>query len=111
MLRVLAAVPASAGTSIDLVSADLARGRDNPVSRGLADRVSFVHESAVGTTRGPVDLVLCVGSSHVLTDAKPPQHTIDALHALRRLANPGGRADTEEWLAGQPDHPQAAAKR
>ena len=176
MLRILDAVPGAVGTGVDLSGGDLARGRDNATARGLADRVSFVEESAVGTTRGPADLVLCVGSSHVLSEAKPPQHTVDALQALRRLVNPGGRvllgegfwehpptpaeiaamwpgitaedhydlaglvdaaiaagfrpewieaasleewddfesgvgAAVEEWLAGHPDHPQAAATR
>ncbi len=91
MLRVLDAVPGAAGTGIDLSSADLARGRDSAAARGLAGRVSFIEESAVRTARGPADLVLCVGSSHVLSEARPPQHTADALHALRGLVNPGGR--------------------
>jgi SAM-dependent methyltransferase len=176
LLRILEAVPEAVGTGIDLAAADLDRGRANAAARGLASRVSFIEESAVDTARGPADLVLCVGSSHVLSEAKPPQHTSDALHALRRLVNPGGRvllgecfwehppnpaeiaalwpgssagdqydlaglvdlaisagfrpewietasldewddfesgvgADVEEWLAGHPDHPQAAETR
>jgi SAM-dependent methyltransferase len=176
LLRVLDAVPGAVGIGIDLSTADLDRGRDNAAARGLASRVSFLEESAVGTARGPADLVLCVASSHGLSEAMPPQHTVEALHALRRLVNPGGRvllgecfwehppspaeiaamwpgsnagdqydlaglvdlaisagfrpewietasleewddfesgvgADVEEWLAGHPDHPQAAETR
>jgi SAM-dependent methyltransferase len=107
MLRILAEVPGAVGTGVDLSGDDLARGRDNAVARRLADRVSFIQESAVGTARGPADLVLCVGSSHVLSEAKPPQHTIDALHALRRLVNPGGRVLLGE---GFWEHPPAPAE-
>lgn len=107
MLRVLAAVPGAAGTGADLSGADLARGRDSAEARGLAGRVSFIEESAAGTGRGPADLVLCVGSSHVLSDARPPQHTVNALRALRRLVNPGGRVLLGEsfW-----EHPPAPAE-
>jgi hypothetical protein len=82
--------PAQRCGHVDVSGVDLARGRDNATARGLADRVSFIQESAVGTARGPADLVLCVGSSHVLSEAKPPQHTVDALQALRRLVGSRG---------------------
>ena len=47
--------------------------------------------TGVGTTRGPADLVLCVGASHSLSDVQPPGQTAAALTALRRLVTPGGR--------------------
>nr|WP_246620273.1 class I SAM-dependent methyltransferase [Streptomyces corallincola] len=89
MLRVLAAVPGATGVGVDLNGEDLARGRANAVARGLGERVEFVAESAVGTVRGPADLVLCLGASHALTEdgAGLP----DALRALRRLVADGGR--------------------
>lgn len=45
----------------------------------------------MGTVRGPADLVLCVGSSHVLSTEEPPRHTAEALRELRRLVADGGR--------------------
>jgi cyclopropane fatty-acyl-phospholipid synthase-like methyltransferase len=109
MLRVLAAVPGATGTGIDLSDADLARGRDSAAARGLAGRVSFIEESAVGTARGPADLVLCVGASHSLSDATLPQQSIDALHALRRLVNPGGRVFLGECFWEHPPSPAEIA--
>jgi len=110
MLRILAAAPAAAGLGLDTDEGDLARGRDNARARGLAGRVTFVRESAVGTSRGPADLVLCLGASHALTEVEPPGHTAATLAELRRLVNQGGRvllgeafwhrAPTEAELAG-----------
>ena len=86
MLRVLAAAPEATGTGIDLDTDDLARGRKAAADRGLASRARFVEESATGTTHGPADLVLCVGSSQALGDRLP-----DALRELRRLVTDHGR--------------------
>ena len=91
MLRILDAVPDSTGLGLDTDEGDLARGRDNARARGLDGRVTFVRESGVGTSRGPADLVLCLGASHALTEVEPPGHTGAALAELRRLVNPGGR--------------------
>jgi cyclopropane fatty-acyl-phospholipid synthase-like methyltransferase len=105
MLRILAAFPGATGTGIDLNADDLARGRTSAESRGLADRVEFIEESAAGTSRGLADLVLCVGATHALSDADPPQHTIDALAALRRLVAPGGRVLVAECFWEHPPTP------
>ncbi|MGW1798438.1 SAM-dependent methyltransferase [Streptomyces sp. NPDC001984] len=91
LLRVLEAVPDARGTGVDLRGEDLERGRRNARARGLASRVEFVEESAVGTRRGPADLVLCLGASHALSTAEPPLHTTEALRELRRLVCDGGR--------------------
>ncbi|MFE1881070.1 SAM-dependent methyltransferase [Streptomyces diastatochromogenes] len=89
MLRVLEAVPDARGIGLDVNAEDLARGRRNSAVRGLAGRVEFVEESAVGTRRGPADLVLCLGATQALTKAEPP--TAEALRELRRLVTDGGR--------------------
>jgi cyclopropane fatty-acyl-phospholipid synthase-like methyltransferase len=91
MLRILAAVPGATGVGIDVDEGDLARGREAARARGLSGRVTFVGESGIGTSRGPADLVLCLGASHALSEAKPPEHTAAALSVLRRLVTPGGR--------------------
>jgi SAM-dependent methyltransferase len=91
MLRILEAAPDATGLGLDTDEGDLARGRDNAGARGLQDRVTFVRESGVGTSRGPADLVLCLGASHALTEVEPPGHTAAALPELRRLVNRGGR--------------------
>ena len=97
MLRILAAAPGATGTGVDHSGADLARGRDNAAARGLASRVSFIEESAVGTARGPADLVLCVGASHSLSDAELPQQTIER---IPRLHGPG-LPDADPGIAGK----------
>ena len=91
MLRILAAAPDATGLGLDTDEGDLTRGRDNAKVGGLEDRVTFARESGVGTTRGPADLVLCLGASHALTEVQPPGHTAAALRELRRLVTPGGR--------------------
>ncbi|MFE1457633.1 SAM-dependent methyltransferase [Streptomyces sp. NPDC058735] len=85
-LRLLAAAPRATGTGLDLNPDDLARGRHTAEERGLAHRVRFLQESATGTTRGPADLVLCVGASQALGGELPT-----ALGELRRLVTDRGR--------------------
>ncbi|MET9833454.1 class I SAM-dependent methyltransferase [Streptomyces sp. NPDC006385] len=105
MLRVLDAVPEASGVGIDVNAEDLARGRRNAEARGLGRRTAFVEESAVGTSRGPADLVLCVGASQALSAAEPPGHTTDALRELRRLVSDGGRVLLGEGFWERPPTP------
>lgn len=109
MLRVLDAVPGAVGVGIDVNGADLERGRRNAEARGLAGRASFIEESATGTGRGPADVVLCVGATHVLSEAGPPQYTSDALRELRRLVSPGGRVLVGEAFWERPPAPAELA--
>ncbi|MFF9362991.1 SAM-dependent methyltransferase [Streptomyces griseoluteus] len=89
LLRVLEAVPEARGTGVDLNETDLGRGRRSAEERGLAGRVAFLAESARDTTRGPADLVLCLGATQALSDAGCP--TPEALRSLRRLVSENGR--------------------
>jgi cyclopropane fatty-acyl-phospholipid synthase-like methyltransferase len=91
MLRILIGAPGTTGVGIDTDADDLARGRASARARGLDGLVTFAEESGVDTSRGPADVVLCVGSSHALSDIEPPGHTAAALAVLRRLVTPGGR--------------------
>ncbi|MFF8656213.1 SAM-dependent methyltransferase [Streptomyces huasconensis] len=91
LLRVVGAVPGATGAGVDIQAEDLARGRAAAEERGLADRVVFAEESATDTTRGPADVVLCLGASQALSSAAPPRSTVEALRALRGLVAPGGR--------------------
>ncbi|KAF4407057.1 MULTISPECIES: cyclopropane-fatty-acyl-phospholipid synthase family protein [Streptomyces] len=109
LLRVLEAVPAATGTGVDLNAADLARGRERALARGLAERVEFAEESATGTTRGPADLVLCNGSGQALSDAEPPDHIPSTLRELRRLVAPGGRVLFGEGFWQRPPAPAELA--
>ncbi|MER7515465.1 class I SAM-dependent methyltransferase [Streptomyces sp. NPDC126499] len=91
LLRLLAAVPEAQGLGIDINGEDLALGRRLAAARGLAERVEYAEESALATTRGPADTVLCLGSGQALCDPEGPYDPAAVLRELRRLVRPGGR--------------------
>ncbi|WP_078876985.1 class I SAM-dependent methyltransferase [Streptomyces sp. 150FB] len=94
LLQLLVAAPGAVGVGVDTDTGLLARGRGNAEARGLADRVEFVASPVadfVRTAGTAGDLTLCVGSSHVFSDAAPPAHTVESLRALREMAGTGGR--------------------
>ncbi|MFJ9576985.1 class I SAM-dependent methyltransferase [Streptomyces sp. NPDC101191] len=91
LLRVLDAAPGAGGLGIDINGDDLALGRRLAAERGLAERVVYVEESGLGTTRGPADTVLCLGSGQALCDPDLPYDPAVVLRELRRLVRPGGR--------------------
>ncbi|GHH05152.1 SAM-dependent methyltransferase [Streptomyces lanatus] len=105
MLRILTAAPEATGIGIDINSDDLTRARQNAESRGLQQRAEFVNESAIKSTRGPADLVLCVGASQALSTATPPHHTTEALTELRRLVTDDGRVLLGEGFWQRPPTP------
>jgi SAM-dependent methyltransferase len=84
LLRTLDAAPKATGWGIDTDPDVLARARVNAAARGLADRVTFVEDTAP-TDREAADVVICVGSDHAYGSQS------DALRELHRLVAPGGR--------------------
>jgi SAM-dependent methyltransferase len=102
MLRLLEAVPGATGIGVDRNGEDLARGRAGAEARGIGDRVEFVEESAVGTSRGPADVVLCLGATQSLSEEEPPGYIAAALGELRRLVAPGGRVLVGEGFWQRP---------
>ncbi|MGW5634294.1 SAM-dependent methyltransferase [Streptomyces sp. NPDC003832] len=91
LLRIMAAAPGAKGVGVDINAEDLERGRRAAEARGLAERVAFREASAREGGLEPADLVLCLGASHALSGAAAPEHTVQALRALRGLVRDGGR--------------------
>jgi SAM-dependent methyltransferase len=85
LLRILAATPGAHGTGIDNYSPDIKRANHEAITRGLANRVTFIEDAAADHLGTTADLVLNTGAWHAL-GTQP-----EALATLRTLVNPGGR--------------------
>lgn len=83
LLRILRACPGAVGHGIDHEHRHIERARQNAKQRSLLDRLSFATTLA---DCEPHDLVLCVGSEHVIGSRS------EALRSIRPLVRPGGRA-------------------
>lgn len=105
LLRLLAALPKASGTGIDADAGHIARARRNAAARGLTDRAVFVEGQVVDSARGPADLALSIGASHVFGDAPLSEQTDVALHALRDLVGTGGRVLFGECFWQRPPTP------
>ena len=84
LLRVLAAAPGARGMGVDVRGPDIARARANAGQRGLAGRATFI-EGTAADHAGAADVVLNSGAYQAFGSIP------EALKALRRLVNPGGR--------------------
>ncbi len=85
LLRILAATPGAHGTGIDNYSPDIKRANHEAITRGLANRVTFIEDAAADHLGTTADVVLNTGAWHAL-GTQP-----EALATLRTLVNPGGR--------------------
>jgi methylase of polypeptide subunit release factors len=67
MLRVLAKLPDATGFEVDVDEDDLASGARNADMRGASDRLQFLHNSGIGATFEPPDLVVLKRMRHTRT--------------------------------------------
>jgi SAM-dependent methyltransferase len=84
MFRVVENAPNATAVGYEIYSPDVISGRAEATDRGLTDRVTFV-EAQAADFGGTADLVINSGA-HQAFGAVP-----EALDALRKLVNPGGR--------------------
>lgn len=84
LLRIVEATPGATGVGRDTFAPDIVRAQAEADRRGLADRVTFT-EGPAADHQDTADLVICSGA-HQAFGTIP-----EALAALRKLVNPGGR--------------------
>jgi len=84
LIRTVAGSVGATGLGVDRDSTLLARGRANASTQGLSRRIRFVEEDAADMDER-ADVVICVGADHAYGSQD------EALTALYKLVNPGGR--------------------
>ncbi|MGW3079167.1 SAM-dependent methyltransferase [Streptomyces sp. NPDC001110] len=94
------------GTGVDISTVFTEEARARAAELGVADRVTFVHDDAVGyVSDGPVDLVSCLGATWIGDGAA------GTIELLARSLRPGGLMLIGEpyWRREVPDEETARA--
>lgn len=112
LLRVLTSAPQARGRGVDSASRVVDRARQQALTRGLLDRVTFDAMPGLEAQDRPVDAVICIGASQIwgppVEDAQPLDYAA-ALRALRALVCRGGRLVYGEAIWSTTPHPAATA--
>ena len=112
LLRVVASAPQARGHGVDSASASIDRARQQALTRGLLNRVTFDLMPGLEAHDLRADAVICIGASQIwgppVEDAQPLDYAA-ALRALRALVLPGGRLVYGEAVWSATPHPAATA--
>ncbi|CAN5659563.1 class I SAM-dependent methyltransferase [soil metagenome] len=111
LLRTLEDAPGATGSGYDLDGGAIAHGNALAAERGLAERVALYTADA-RTASGPVDAVLCLGSTQIWGPPVEQDQPLDypaALTALRDLLPRGGRLVYGDGIWSQPPTDAAVA--
>lgn len=110
LLRTVAASPGLVGVGVDSDARAVAHGRSMARERGLADRLDLRTGRVPEALPDSADAVICIGASQAFgppVEANRPLDYAAALHGVRRLLTPGGRAVFGEGIWSR--EPTAAA--
>lgn len=103
LIRALEAEETATGVGVDSDADAIGRGRAAAADRGVAGRVQLEVADVTQWQFEPVDLLLCIGSSHAWAGTRP------ALGEMRPMLRPGGRLLFGEGFWERPPGPDARA--
>jgi SAM-dependent methyltransferase len=112
LLRVVAAAPDCRGVGVDLDADAIRHGQSLAQQRGLADRVSLLAADALSAAPAQSDAVICIGSTHVWSEAPDLESPLDyagALRAIRSRVGRGSRVVYGDGIWSAPPTPAATA--